>query len=86
MRKITLTLFFIFISITALSQYKYRDSNRIGISFGVNQFTLNTIISKQNLIWVGMRGFLCEEISIIIGTWSITFNLARIIFLLQQTL
>jgi hypothetical protein len=24
------------------AQYEYRDSNRIGISFGVNQFTLNT--------------------------------------------
>lgn len=24
------------------SQYEYRDSNRIGISFGLNQFTLNT--------------------------------------------
>lgn len=30
------------ISITAFAQYEYRDSNRIGISFGVNQFTLNT--------------------------------------------
>ena len=61
MRKITLTLFFIFISITALSQYKYRDSNRIGISFGVNQFTLNTdnFQTKPDLGWnagLSMRG------------------------------
>jgi len=37
-------LYFVFtlISMTAFSQYEYRDSNRIGISFGVNQFTLNT--------------------------------------------
>ena len=27
---------------TVFSQYQYRDSNRIGISFGLNQFTLNT--------------------------------------------
>ncbi|MDI5948448.1 outer membrane beta-barrel protein [Flavobacterium yafengii] len=61
MRKITLTLFFIFISITAFSQYKYRDSNRIGISFGVNQFTLNTdnFQTKPELGWnagLSMRG------------------------------
>lgn len=30
------------ISATAFAQYEYRDSNRIGISFGLNQFTLNT--------------------------------------------
>jgi hypothetical protein len=33
---------FMLISMTAFSQYEYRDSNRIGISLGVNQFTLNT--------------------------------------------
>ena len=42
MKKIALTTVFIFISIAALSQYNYRDANRIGITFGVNQFTLNT--------------------------------------------
>jgi len=61
MRKITLTLFFIFVSMTAFSQYKYRDSNRIGISFGVNQFTLNTdnFQTKPDLGWnagLSMRG------------------------------
>lgn len=61
MRKTTLTLFFIFVSMTAFSQYKYRDSNRIGISFGVNQFTLNTdnFQTKPDLGWnagLSMRG------------------------------
>ena len=35
-------LLIILVSASALAQYDYRDSNRIGISFGVNQFTLNT--------------------------------------------
>ena len=61
MKKILGTLFFILISMTALSQYKYRDSNRIGISFGVNQFTLNTnnFETKPDLGWnagLSMRG------------------------------
>ncbi len=42
MKKIALTTVFILISIAALAQYNYRDANRIGITFGVNQFTLNT--------------------------------------------
>lgn len=42
MKKRYLTSVFIFISITVFAQYDYRDSNRIGISFGINQFTLNT--------------------------------------------
>jgi hypothetical protein len=42
MKKIFLTSVFIFISLTIFAQYNYRDSNRIGISFGANQFTLNT--------------------------------------------
>ncbi|MBG6112141.1 hypothetical protein IWX84_003040 [Flavobacterium sp. CG_9.10] len=42
MKKISLTTVFILLSMAAVAQYNYRDSNRIGISFGVNQFTLNT--------------------------------------------
>jgi hypothetical protein len=42
MKKIGLTIVFILISIAGFAQYNYRDANRIGISFGVNQFTLNT--------------------------------------------
>jgi hypothetical protein len=73
MRKITLTLFFIFISITALSQYKYRDSNRIGISFGVNQFTLNTdnFQTKPDLGWnagLSMRGNFYNN-------WDMVYNI-----------
>lgn len=37
-----LTTAFVLISITASAQYKYRDSNRIGIIFGLNQINLNT--------------------------------------------
>jgi hypothetical protein len=42
MKKIFIIMIFGFVSLTASAQYKYRDSNRIGILFGVNQFTLNT--------------------------------------------
>ena len=42
MKKICFTSVFILISMAGFSQYEYRDSNRIGITFGVNQFTLNT--------------------------------------------
>lgn len=46
---------------TAFAQYGYRDSNRIGISFGVNQFTLNTtnFQTKPGTGWnagLSMRG------------------------------
>ena len=73
MRKITLTLFFIIISITAFSQYKYRDSNRIGISFGVNQFTLNTdnFQTKPDLGWnagLSMRGNFYNN-------WDMVYNI-----------
>lgn len=42
MKKIGLTIVFILISMAVVAQYNYRDSNRIGITFGVNQFTMNT--------------------------------------------
>ncbi len=50
-----------FLSATVFAQYKYRDSNRIGISFGVNQFTLNTsdFQTKPGTGWnagLSMRG------------------------------
>ena len=49
------------ISVAVFAQYEYRDSNRIGISFGVNQFTLNTndFQTKPGTGWNGglsMRG------------------------------
>lgn len=61
MKKLFYTSVFILISITAFAQYEYRDSNRIGISLGVNQFTLNTtnFITKPGSGWNGalsMRG------------------------------
>lgn len=61
MRKISLSFVFVFCSLSVFSQYKYRDSNRIGIIFGVNQFSLNTnnFQTKLELGWnagLSMRG------------------------------
>jgi hypothetical protein len=61
MKRITFSFLLLFSSFISFSQYKYRDSNRIGISFGVNQFSLNTndFHTKANTGWNGslsMRG------------------------------
>ena len=61
MKKIFFTSVLTFISTICFSQYDYRDSNRIGISLGVNQFTLNTnnFQTKPGTGWNGglsMRG------------------------------
>lgn len=61
MKNIYFTAVFLLVSALAFSQYEYRDSNRIGITFGVNQFTLNTnnFQTKPDLGWNGglsMRG------------------------------
>ena len=61
MKKIFLTAIFFLITIVCFSQYEYRDSNRIGISFGVNQFTLNTNNFQTNSgtgwnVGLSMRG------------------------------
>ncbi len=61
MKKIFLTSVLTLISTICFSQYEYRDSNRIGISFGINQFTLNTnnFQTKPGTGWNGglsMRG------------------------------
>lgn len=42
MKNVFFTAAFVFISTMGFAQYNYRDSNRIGITIGVNQFTLNT--------------------------------------------
>ena len=42
MKKILLTALFVFGSLAVSAQMRYRDSNRIGIAVGVNQFDLNT--------------------------------------------
>ncbi len=42
MKNVFFTAAFVFISTLGFAQYNYRDSNRIGISFGINQFSLNT--------------------------------------------
>ena len=61
MKKIFLTAILSLTTMICFSQYHYRDSNRIGISFGVNQFTLNTndFQTKPGTGWNGslsMRG------------------------------
>ena len=42
MKKLYFTTVFLFIFSFGFAQYRYRDSNRIGISFGINQLSLNT--------------------------------------------
>lgn len=61
MKRLYFTSIFILISLVCNAQYDYRDSNRIGISFGVNQFDLNTndFQTKPGSGWNGslsMRG------------------------------
>ncbi|MFM9824899.1 PorT family protein [Flavobacterium sp.] len=61
MKKLCFTVVFVFISTLGFAQYNYRDSNRIGITFGINQFTLNTknFQTKPGTGWNGglsMRG------------------------------
>ena len=53
MKKIFLTISVFLFSIVGFSQYGYRDSNRIGITVGVNQFSLLTdnFESKPLLGW-----------------------------------
>jgi hypothetical protein len=61
MKRLYFAYISILISTAVFAQYEYRDSNRIGISFGVNQFTLNTndFQTKPGTGWNGglsMRG------------------------------
>jgi len=42
MKRLYFASFFLIFTSFCFAQYEYRDGNRIGISFGVNQFTLNT--------------------------------------------
>ena len=43
----------ILVACTVFAQYGYRDSNRIGVTFGVNQLTMNTdnFQTKPDLGW-----------------------------------
>jgi hypothetical protein len=61
------------------AQYGYRDSNRSGINFGANQFTLNTknFQTKPGLGWNG--GLSIRGNFTIIGTWFMVFNSAKTI-------
>lgn len=61
MKKLFLACFFSLFTVLCFSQYEYRDANRIGISFGFNQFSLNTnnFQTKPGTGWnagLSMRG------------------------------
>lgn len=61
MKKKYFSYLLLLFSMTVFAQYNYRDSNRIGISFGLNQFTLNTsnFQTKPGMGWnaeLSMRG------------------------------
>ena len=61
MKRLYFATVFTLISMSIFAQYEYRDSNRIGIFFGINQFTLNTnnFQTKPDTGWNGglsMRG------------------------------
>lgn len=61
MKKIFFALVFMLFASVSFAQYGYRDSNRIGIFGGVNQFTLNTnnFQTKPGTGWnagLSMRG------------------------------
>jgi len=53
MKKLYFTSVLILVACTVFAQYGYRDSNRIGISFGANQLTMNTdnFQTKPDLGW-----------------------------------
>ena len=61
MKKLIITLTLLLFTVVSFAQYKYRDANRIGISIGLNQFTLNTsnFQTKPGTGWeagLSMRG------------------------------
>lgn len=53
MKKLYFTSVLILVACTVFAQYGYRDSNRIGVTFGVNQLTMNTdnFQTKPDLGW-----------------------------------
>lgn len=76
MKKILLSTFFIFVSYAVFSQHRRRDSNRIGINVGLNQFTLNTdnFNTKSGNGWnvgLSVRGNFHNDFDII---YSIQFS------------
>jgi hypothetical protein len=61
MKRLYFVFVFTLISMAVFAQYDYRDSNRIGISIGLNQFSLNTndFQTKPGTGWnaaLSMRG------------------------------
>lgn len=61
MKRLYFIFVFTLISMAVFAQYDYRDSNRIGISIGANQFTLNSsnFQTKSETGWnagLSMRG------------------------------
>ncbi|UQD55588.1 PorT family protein [Flavobacterium sp. K5-23] len=61
MKKLFISLVFFILSSSVFAQYYYRDSNRIGITVGVNQLSLNTenFTTNPEMGWnagLSMRG------------------------------
>jgi hypothetical protein len=72
MKKLYTTFFLLLISCTVIAQYGYRDSNRIGINIGVNQFSLNTknFQTKPELGWdagLSIRGNFYDNWDMVYG-------------------
>ena len=72
MKKLYTTFVLLLISCTVIAQYGYRDSNRIGINIGVNQFSLNTknFQTKPELGWdagLSIRGNFYDNWDMVYG-------------------
>jgi hypothetical protein len=89
MKKTFFTYVFVLISMISFGQYNYRDANRIGISFGVNQFSLNTtnFRTKSGIGWNGglsMRGNFYNDWDMVYAMQfsenNFTVNTQRVIF------
>ncbi|HSN47358.1 MAG TPA: outer membrane beta-barrel protein [Flavobacterium sp.] len=85
MKRFYYAFVFTLITMTVFAQYKYRDSNRIGISIGINQFTLNTnnFQTKPATGWnagLSMRGNFYDDWDMVYGmqfsenNFSVTTN------------
>lgn len=72
MKKTLLTAAFVLLGLSASAQYNYRDSNRIGIAAGINQFSLNTnnFDTKPGMGWnagLSVRGNFYNDFDMVFG-------------------
>ena len=76
MKKVVFILVFSFVTIGMFAQFQRRDSNRIGITAGVNQFTLNSsnFSNKSGMGWnagLSIRGNFYNDFDMV---WAIQFS------------